>query len=846
VQELVRLHGGTVFALSELGSGTTLRISVPLGAAHLPSDRIKAARSLAPTATGAQAFVQEALRWIPSKASESESELRPLAEEPVPHRGQFVKAAGARILLADDNADMRAYVRDLLSATYVVEAVADGEEALHAARRERPDLIISDIMMPRLDGLSLLKLLRNDGPLRDVPVMLLSARAGEEARVEGLDAGADDYLVKPFSARELLARVGARIELTRMRRENEERFHALVRATSEVIYQMSPDWSEMRFLSGRNFIADTNDPSRTWLDKYIYPDEQPHVMAKIHEAIRTKTVFQLEHRVRRVDGTVGWTYSRAIPMADASGKITEWFGAARDVTERKATEQALREREEQLRLATDAAEIGLWDVDLLTDTLFWPSRVKAMFGISPDVPVSMADFYSGLHPADRERTSAAFAAALDPERRALYDVEYRTVGKEDGLVRWVAAKGRAIFDASGRCVRVLGTAIDITTRKRTEEALSDADKRKDEFLAMLAHELRNPLAPIGNASELLSRALGNDARAQTAVGVIKRQVVQMTRLVDDLLDVSRITQGLIQLKKRPVDLAAVIAQTVETVEPLLREKRHTLSTTASSYEPLFCMGDFARLMQCVGNVLTNAIKYTEPCGEILVRTRGDEANVCIEISDNGTGIAPDLLPRVFDLFVQSERTLDRAQGGLGIGLAVVKRLVDMHGGEVCARSAGLGLGSTFEIRLPRIARPVNATAAAVSFKAEPRRVLVVDDNADAADSLSTLLMFQGHQTQVAYSAKEALTCVETFTPDVGLLDIGLPDMNGYELAKKLRAISRLDSMRLIALTGYGRAEDHQRTRAAGFDHHLVKPVDLTKLERVLALQRHVGPRGEAT
>jgi CheY-like chemotaxis protein len=258
------------------------------------------------------------------------------------------------------------------------------------------------------------------------------------------------------------------------------------------------------------------------------------------------------------------------------------------------------------------------------------------------------------------------------------------------------------------------------------------------------------------------------------------------------------------------------------------------------------MGDFARLMQCVGNVLTNAIKYTEPCGEILVRTRGDEANVCIEISDNGTGIAPDLLPRVFDLFVQSERTLDRAQGGLGIGLAVVKRLVDMHGGEVCARSAGLGLGSTFEIRLPRIARPVNATAAAVSFKAEPRRVLVVDDNADAADSLSTLLMFQGHQTQVAYSAKEALTCVETFTPDVGLLDIGLPDMNGYELAKKLRAISRLDSMRLIALTGYGRAEDHQRTRAAGFDHHLVKPVDLTKLERVLALQRHVGPRGEAT
>lgn len=833
VQELVKLHGGAVGAMSELGSGSTFRVSVPLGTEHLPPERIKAPRSLAPTTTGAQAFVEEALGWIPSATSESSSRLRLLTEGPGSSR-QFVKVAGARILLADDNADMRAYVRDLLSANYIVEAVADGEQALEAARRERPDLIVSDIMMPRLDGLSLLKLLRNDRSLRDVPVVLLSARAGEEAHVEGLDAGADDYLVKPFSARELLARIGARLELTRMRREHEERFQTFVSATSDVIYQMSADWSEMRFLKGRDFIADTDDPSCSWLDKYIYPDDQPRVMAKIREAIRLKRVFELEHRVRGVDGTVGWTYSRAVPLKDASGNVSEWVGAASDVTERKATEQALREREEQLRLATDAAEIGLWDVDLVTDTLFWPPRVKAMFGISPNVPVSMADFYSGLHPADRERTSEAFAAALDPQRRSLYDMEYRTVGKEDGLIRWVAAKGCGIFDVNGNCVRVIGTAIDITSRKRAEEALSEADRRKDEFLAMLAHELRNPLAPICTASELLSRTLQNDARAQTAVGVIKRQVVQMTRLVDDLLDVSRITQGRIELKRRPVDLAAVIAQAVETVEPQLRGKQHNLSTTALSYEPLFVMGDFARLMQCVGNLLTNAIKYTEPGGEISIRTRGEEANACIEISDTGTGIAPELLPRVFDLFVQSERTLDRAQGGLGIGLAVVRRLVEMHAGEVCARSPGLGLGSTFEIRLPRIARPVHAATAAAPFKAEPRRVLVVDDNADAANSLSMLLMFQGHHTQVAYSAKEALACVESFRPDVGLLDIGLPEMNGYELAKRLRATSSLNGMRLVALTGYGQVEDHRHARAAGFDAHLVKPVDLDKLERALA------------
>ena len=281
---------------------------------------------------------------------------------------RFARSAGARIILADDNSDMRAYVYDLLCPAYSVEAVADGEEALIAARRERPDLILSDVMMPRLDGLALLKNLRADEALRDVPVILLSARAGEEARLEGLDTGADDFLVKPFSARELVARVGALLELTRMRFENEQRFRAFVGATSDVIYRMSPDWREMHELQGRSFIADTQDPTPSWLDKYIHQDDQPHVISVIEEAIRTQSVFQLEHRVRRVDGSFGWAFSRAIPLKDANGKIIEWFGAATDVTDRKQTEQALREREQQLRLATEAAEVGLWDVDMIADS----------------------------------------------------------------------------------------------------------------------------------------------------------------------------------------------------------------------------------------------------------------------------------------------------------------------------------------------------------------------------------------------------------------------------------------------------------------------------------------------
>ena len=833
VQELVKLHGGTICALSELGRGTTFRVSLPFGTGHLPAERIEAPRTLATTAAGAQAFVQEALRWISANPGESSARLRALTEEPVANR-QFAKVAGARILLADDNADMRGYLHDLLSPTYAVEAVADGEQALQAARRDRPDLVVSDIMMPRLDGLALLGLLRADESLRDVPVILLSARAGEEARVEGLDAGADDYLVKPFSARELLGRIGARLELTRMRRENEKRFHAFVSATSDAIYRMSGDWAEMQYLKGRDFIADTEDPSRGWLERYIHPDDQARVMDAVRDAIRAKSIFQLEHRVRRVDGTLGWVFSRAIPLKDESGDIIEWFGAASDVTERKETERALQEREEQLRLATEAAEVGLWDVDLITDTLFWPPRVKAMFGISPDVPVSMADFYAGLHPSDRERITAAFAAALDPQLRALYDVEYRTVGKEDGVIRWVAAKGRGIFDSSGRCVRVIGTAIDISARKRTEEALSDADRRKDEFLAMLAHELRNPLSPISTAGELLSRTIGADSRTQSAVDTIKRQTMQLTRLVDDLLDVSRITQGRIQLRRRPIEVASIINQAVETVTPQLRTKQHRLSILTGSYDPLYVHGDHARLVQCIGNVLANSIKYTDPRGEIRIHTRAEAESAVIEITDTGVGIAPELLPKVFDLFVQGDRTLDRSEGGLGVGLAVVRRLVEMHEGRASARSLGIGAGMTVEIRLPRVARPQASSAESAAIKVPGRRVLIVDDNEDAANSLAALLSLQGHDAQVAFSGRQALDRIASFLPDVALLDLGLPGMDGYELAGQLRVAPQLRGIRIVALTGYGQMEDRHRTRAAGFDDHLVKPVDLSALESAMA------------
>jgi signal transduction histidine kinase len=615
VQELVKLHAGQIIATSKLGRGTTFEVRLPLGTAHLPPHHIKGPRAVSSNMVGAQAFVQEALRWIPEQDGSGESvrTLHMLTDAPA-FNGHTARTAGARIILADDNADMRAYVRDLLTPSYAVETVADGRQALDAVRRERPDLILSDIMMPRLDGIAFLKALRADKTLRDVPVILLSARAGEEARVGGLDAGADDYLVKPFSARELLARVGALLELTKMRREREE---ALSRAHAEL-------------------------------------------------------------------------QKRTAELEDSNRKLRE-----------------------------------------------------------------------------------------------------------------------------------------------SEAALREGNRRKTEFLALLGHELRNPLSPITTASELLARTLNDPSHSRVAVDMIKRQTAHLTRLVDDLLDVGRITQGRIQLQCKPVDLANVVAQAIETVEPQLRQKQHRFSLVAG-FEPLYVSGDFARLLQCLVNLLTNAVKYTDANGQIRVETRAQEAVAVIEIADSGVGIAPELISRIFDLFVQSDRTLDRAQGGLGVGLSVVKSLIEMHGGVVTAHSAGLGQGSTFTVQLRRIARPEAAGHADQTITSSRRRVLIVDDNADAANALAMLLEIAGHEAEVAFTAQEALDKVSAFQPDVALLDIGLPSMDGYELARCLRANPRLDGTRLVALTGYGQVEDRHKTRQAGFDDHLVKPADLRQLERALA------------
>ena len=368
--------------------------------------------------------------------------------------------------------------------------------------------------------------------------------------------------------------------------------------------------------------------------------------------------------------------------------------------------------------------------------------------------------------------------------------------------------------------------------REAENALRQTDRRKDEFLAMLAHELRNPLAPIRSAIHLLPKLVpAGDERVDSTLRMVDRQVRQLSRLVDDLLDVSRITRGRIELQCEVLDLSSIVTQALESVEPLMMEKRHFVQRQDPDC-PLHVHGDRARLVQCLSNMLGNSAKYTDPGGRIRIEVRQQGEQAVVVVEDNGIGMSQELLPKVFELFVQSERSLDRAQGGLGIGLSVVKQLVDMHHGEITARSAGAGRGSTFEMRLPLVAAPGHAVAAASLAPGRSKRVLIVDDNHDAADTLSMLLQIQGHQVQTAYGAEMALQTAASYPADFVLLDIGLPIMNGYEVARRLRSSGT--SAHLVALTGYGQPEDVERAREAGFDDHMVKPVDFDRLLETLS------------
>jgi len=446
-----------------------------------------------------------------------------------------------------------------------------------------------------------------------------------------------------------------------------------------------------------------------------------------------------------------------------------------------------------------------------------------------------------VHPEDRERVREDWARAL--RERGRYETDHRLWNAPRAEYRYVVSRAVPLLDAEGGVREWIGTITDVHEQRQAEEALREADRRKDEFLAMLAHELRNPLAPIHNAAQVLKLVAGSEDPTQAwARDVIERQAQHLSRLVDDLLDVSRITRGKIALAREPLDVAAIVRLAAETSQPLIETRRHALSLDLWP-GPLWVEGDLTRLVQVVGNLLNNAAKYTDEGGHIGVQTAEADGWAVIRVRDDGMGLAPELLSRVFDLFTQADRSLDRSQGGLGIGLTLVRLLVEMHGGRVEARSEGPGKGSEFEVRLPikPAARAARAAERPARERAAPMRVLVVEDHADSADMMRFVLELAGHDVRAVADGHAALETARAFDPDLVLCDIGLPGMDGYEVAARMRADPALKRARLVAVSGYGQDEDRRRSRDAGFDEHLTKPVHPDALEALLcAVSRAVA------
>jgi PAS domain S-box-containing protein len=924
----------------------------------------------------------------------------------------------APILLVDDEpANLLALEAVLQELGEPLVPVSTGEDALRQLRDADFAAVLLDVRMPGMDGFETARFIRAQRRSRATPIIFITADPSEVSIEEAYAMGAVDFLAKPLMPAVLKAKVAFFVQLHRSKQELQAAeqqavqdrifLSAVLEAVEDGIVACGPDGRLTLFnRATREFhgVPLRSLGAEQWAGEYdLYrPDGKtplPKEEAPLVRALSGEQLHNVELVIAPRGGKPRSVLVSGQPLYDDASNRLGAVVSMHDITSRHeaqlaraaaATEQVRREEaetvaaliresqqrlrasEQRVRLATDAAGLGVWVWDATNGELTWENdRFYQLFGVSPsDENVDSARFVAEMvHPDDR----AAFerATMLTATTGARLQFEGRFLRRDNGQIRWMEFTGILQPGSDGSPRRIMGTAADITERKRAEEELraseeryrtlfesidegfcviellfdesgqaidyrflemnpafakqtgltaaagkrvrelvsdhdsgwfdiyarvvatgeavrlekfssalgrwfdvyatrlggpgsdkaailfndiserkrteenlrqlatelAEIDRRKTEFLETLAHELRNPLAPLTNGLQLLRRATNNPQAQERAREMMERQLRHLVRLVDDLLDIARISSGKVELKKERVALKNVLSSAVETSMPLITAGGHTLEVHVPEGS-LQLVADATRLAQVVSNLLNNAAKYTPQGGHIELSVRREASRVAIAVSDTGVGIAPESLPEVFEMFTQVGRNRDRSQGGLGIGLALVRRLVELHGGTVTVESPGIGGGSTFTVRLPLAESPHErdrpGLPVGASESAHTRRVLVVDDNADAADSLAALLELSGHATRVANDGDEAVRIAHEFHPEIVFLDIGMPGKDGYEVAKELRASAQTRDAVLVALTGWGAKDDRARSRMAGFDHHLTKPAGLEAVDELLA------------
>ncbi|MCC5635120.1 PAS domain-containing protein [Nostoc sp. CHAB 5844] len=1135
VQELVKLHGGSIQVTSVLDQGTTFTVAIPLGSTHLPQEQIQTPRTRQSTALGTAAFVEEASRWLTEEAGEQRS--RGAGEQgslisPPPLR------PSARILLADDNADMREYVTRLLSQYYEVVAVSDGMAAWEAIQERAVDLVLTDVMMPRLDGFGLLRQLREHPQTQEISIILLSARAGEESRIEGLEAGADDYLIKPFSARELLAKVEATLKLARLRQEAQARERTILKRVTDAFMALDREFrftyaneaaqqvlqTPLEALLGRTMwecfpatvgaqfefqyrrslseqvavdFAEYYAPLDLWVEVHVYPsftglsiffrdisdrkrteqgeqflgqldarlrqladademlwsamsqvgeylnvdrclwhdvdldnglviikqdwrrqeipsavgihqlsdfslpdlliqcqagqtvvvsdvmtnpdtatfaqtytsfdtrafitvpcvyegrwvaslvvnaqmvrdwradevallqevvsrlwsliehtraveklrqseaefrqmanampqivyvsnadgvlefindrwteytgltleqsrdpalmgqsiplEDTQQLLADFAQAQKARSPYQSQFRLVQANGSYLYFLTRAVPLLDQQGQVRKWYGTSTEITGLKQLEAELRQKNAILDIVNESAPTPIFVKDRQGRIIYAnPATLKVLGKTAQEViGYRDCDLYANLEDAAR---------VIENDRRIMESGQMEVVEESPDGIRTFLGMKVPYRNEAGEIVGLIGISNDITDRVQVErdrerilqqeqaarEAAENANRIKDEFLAVLSHELRSPLNPILGWTKLLQQGKLDAAKTQTALATIARNAQLQAQLIDDLLDISRILQGKLSLNIMPVDLSLVIAAALETVRLAAEAKLLQIQTTL----PLTTravMGDAGRLQQVVWNLLSNAVKFTPPGGQITIALTQGATHAQIQVRDTGKGINPEFLPYVFEHFRQEDAATTRKFGGLGLGLAIARQIVELHGGTIAVESLGEDNGATFTVKLPlaKLSNPSSTeTSVSTNNDLSGIYILVVDDEPDSREFVVFVLEQAGALVKSASSAIEALQAIEQFIPDLIVSDIGMPEMDGYMLMQQIRASEQGRQIPAIALTAYAGEFDRQQARASGFQRHLAKPVEPTT---IIAVAAHLcGHKGEYT